>query len=428
MAKKSKCLTCEFLQADAVGIYHCQFTGESWREYSSGCQSCVNIPPTEQLLNPKQQGKRKQFQKEIRQNLKAGKATLVLGAGISVPMNMPDWLGLVSRMSGYALQYQTYKQVEPDPSDADREYRRALEADLSSGKLKLFSGVNVLESGQYIAQILATSARGRQENELIKGAISDIIEDSLPPEAFLNEHPGLSLEDIAKDNTLCAVAYLMQADGGFRRALTYNFDTLVQEYLISVFNVPTERVITYSESWNQGSENADPIQLFHVHGCIPRRKNQVSPNSAFPKESERIILSEDSYYDTERYEAYNWQNSIQSFYLNRDCCVFVGFSADDYNFRRILRQMGDHRSRNSALPRHYLIFAIDQLVRDTWAVVCHHYLSADMTPEKVRRDALILLNLQLEMKANYWKRYGFYPIWVTIQDIPDFLLSLLETV
>lgn len=425
MASENKCLMCEFLQADAAGSYHCQFTGESWRKYPNGCQSCVNIPPTEQLLNSNQQDKREQFQKEIRQNLKAGRATLVLGAGISVPMKMPDWLGLVSRMSGHALLYRTYKQ--PDSSNADREYQLALEKDLSSGKLKLFNGVNVLESGQYIAQILEASAKERAENGLIKGVISDIIEDSIPPETFLREHSGFSPEDIAKDNTLCAVAYLLQADGGFRRALTYNFDTLVQEYLISVFGVPPERVITYSECWNQDLENvsSDPIRLFHVHGCIPRYENQKCPNSAFPKESGRIILSEDSYYDTERYEAYNWQNSIQSFCLNRDSCVFVGFSADDYNFRRILRQMGDHRSRESALPKHYLIFAIDQLVRDTWAVVCRHYLSFDVTPEKVRRDALILLSLQLEMKANYWKRYGFHPIWITIQDIPEFLLSLL---
>ena len=104
---------------------------------------------------------------------------------------------------------------------------------------------------------------------------------------------------------------------------------------------------------------------------------------------------------------------------------FVGFSADDYNFRRILRQLGDPNAQRANRPKHYLILTIDELVKDTWVSICRSHVPRGTTPEDVRSDTLVLLQKILHMKENYWMRYGFYPIWVSINDIPQTLLSLL---
>lgn len=58
------------------------------------------------------------------------------------------------------------------------------------------------------------------------------------------------------------------------------------------------------------------------------------------------------------------------------------------------------------------------------------YFPLDFIPldsyEEILSDTLTLLQLQLDAKATYWAKKGFYPIWVTINDIPSLLLSLVD--
>ncbi len=424
---------CQFCCYDADGTVHCSMKGSDLKKYNNGCPSCVSLPKVEDLLDHEAKIKRIEYQKEIRRELSEDRATLVLGAGVSMPMGMPNWLGLISKMAGYAQQYVDYASEEPSGGEDVRRLCVKLEQELTSGDLKLFNGVNVLESGQYIEQALRSVAGNKSAQYLLKETLSIIIEKSLTPDQWTQkewkesypdknapkEHPLLA----AKHNSLCAATYLLYADHGFRRVLTYNYDTLVQEFLMDVFGVNPDRIFTHPGEWNRCSRKGidDPIDIFHVHGCIPRRERLERPSSAFPKESEQIVLTESSYYNTEQLGAYNWQNSIQSYYLNRDSCIFVGFSADDYNFRRILRQMG-----TGSHPKHYLILTIDNVAQETWATVCRHRLFNSATAEQMLEESLRLLKLQLDMKMAYWKRYDFYPIWVTVNDIPKFLLSLAE--
>lgn len=438
-------LGCKLLSTND-GNCTCNFTGDNWKKfpgkgYTNGCLTYINIPPITSLLKEEMLDAWKErwdmYRSDIRQALGKSRATLILGAGVSAPAKMPGWQGLISQMSGYAFQYRDYTGANPNRGaieKATQERLLKLESELISDGLTIFNGVNVLESAQYVEQLLNDSVRGNSNYELTKAVISAIIQNSETPEEFLKQwkidnpdENSKDLKSVASGSSLCAVAYLLQAPRGFRRALTYNYDSLVQEYLLSIFGQPLDRIITHSEGWNP-MEEKDSINIFHVHGYIPRTKN-CNKLPAFPRESQRIILSEDSYYDTERYEAYNWQNSIQAFYLNRDTCVFVGFSAEDYNFRRILRQMGSNRNGDIAFkrPKHYLFLTIDSIVQDTWMNMCRRHLSREKTSyEEILSDTLTLLQLQLDAKATYWAKKGFYPIWVTINDIPSLLLSLVD--
>ena len=411
--------------------YTCCYRSRDRRNNPMGCQSQIELPGIGALLDSEMNDKRQENIEKLKNTLQWG-ATLVLGSGVSIPAGLPDWAGLISRMSGYALQYQQY--IESNTSDIKNQVRLAqLERELISGDLKILGGVNMLEAGQYISQQLEAT-REQAGEDLLKEVLTAIVEESKTAEDYLAEwkklHPGMepergdiaSARAVAHDNTLCAVAYLLQAKGGFRRAMTYNYDTLVQEYLISVFGISESRIVSHSEQWTPFTER-DPIEIIHLHGCIPRVANR-GRGTAFPQESHRVILSEDSYYDTERNGAYNWQNSVQSFFLNRESCAFVGFSADDYNFRRILRQLGKCSEHHA----HFLFMTVDQIALDTLESVCQNRLKVHRTvcPDVLKHDALLLLNRQLSMKARYWEnKYHFFPIWVTIADIPKTLLSIL---
>ncbi len=367
---------------------------------------------------------------------------LALGAGISIPMGMPSWTGLLSRMSGYAFQYQSYIAADTVAS-ADAARLQKLENELIKGDIEMLNGINALEAAQYISLTLGQEP-GAVRDGLIKSIISEIIARNTSPQEFRkstdcpeplqgrlkrkgkpwNREEKAALRALAEKNTLIAVAYILQAKDGFRRALTYNYDTLVQEYLIDFLEVPAKRVVTHSEKWMPVPKSVnDPIELLHVHGCLPR-PNLRGRSPAFPEESQRLILSEDSYYDMERGGAYDWQSSVQSYHFNRDTCVFVGFSAEDYNFRRILRQMKTYTSTDR--PEHYLILTIDGLAKNIYASLCRSQLKAGLNYDELWNDAKVLLNQELSMKAKYWGQYKFHPIWATVKDVPNILMSLMQ--
>ena len=91
--------------------------------------------------------------------------------------------------------------------------------------------------------------------------------------------------------------------------------------------------------------------------------------------------------------------------------------------------MGSNRNGDIAFkrPKHYLFLTIDSIVQDTWMNMCRRHLSREKTSyEEILSDTLTLLQLQLDAKATYWAKKGFYPIWVTINDIPSLLLSLVD--
>jgi len=415
-----------------------------------GCEDSIQIPPIRELLDDDGNKERADCIQTVRDARKEEHACLVLGAGVSISANMPDWNGLLSRLAGYALWYRgQMNEPKGDPiaeakEQAKRALLRSLEQDLILGDLTVSVASNPLEAAQYIWKTMDIRSEMDHEGTL-QAMISAIIEDTTTAKEFCEKHPDWKpagedtrdedardreARDLAKGNTLCAVAYALQAKGGFRRALTYNYDTLVQEYLIDVFNIPPERIITHADQWTcRPSSASDPIEIFHVHGCLPRPE-QRGKGTAFPQPSKRLILTEESYRMMESWEVYNWCNSVQSYFLNRDSCVFVGFSAEDYNFRRILHQLGgqqqERQKQGDSHPSHYLILTVESLVKNAYSHLCRARLGGSLTPADLEKEVLALFREELRMKADYWKYYGFHPIWATRDDIPETLLELMD--
>lgn len=427
----------------------------------SGCSLQGKPSSVIDLLDRDQTVERNGCIEAIRKSIKAGQASLVLGAGVSVPAGMPTWTALISKMLGYAIQYELLERYLLYSSDNsvrnDINSQLPLTKEMISGKIKLLGNVNTLESAEYVSQFFDDLSAERWIREKLPEIsvgtmVARMIDSTDTPEALFRksyhlEKPltdaaiALGWKEIAKKNTIFAVSYLMAQDSGIRQAVTYNYDPLVQENLLELFGIPKEKILTHPGKWNEEKNNSSDLrQFYHVHGFVYGERHAEKAecqgfHRVFPSESGPLILSEDSYYRIEQEEAYNWSSSIQSYFLNRYNCIFVGFSAEDYNFRRILRQMSSTFNNNeghdsSNHPWHYLILSVDNWITDTYKAICTAHWSNSKTASikvqtQIDQEVKLLLQKILTSRAKYWKRFGIQPIWVLREEIPTLLTTLL---
>jgi hypothetical protein len=102
--------------------------------------------------------------------------------------------------------------------------------------------------------------------------------------------------------------------------VNYNYDSIFEDYLIS----KSVRFTVLSDVHQRIKPGTLPI--YHVHGYL---KQGGGPKTG-------IVLSEDDYH-AELMAPYSWSNLVQSSFLTRSTCVFVGTSMTDPNLRRLLR-------------------------------------------------------------------------------------------
>jgi len=476
-------LHCSYLKSDEHGHKYC---------VTKGCQDCgckpeIKFPYVKDFLSDIQLDEQNINLRKVRSAVACRSAALVLGAGVSIPSGLPDWVGLVSRMMGHAIQYN---QISSNKSRAVNE--RMTDA-LIRGDLRFLNGINTLESGQYVKQLFDDPSLPRKQRDQLpelamKEMIFRMINDSLtgkellakcfcrqsgaapfsnvskekkrdlaqrweewedvkkkgfPPNGAEQEkellgeiyrciegHLDLDKDQagIARLSTIFAAAYLSARENGIRNVMTYNYDPLLQECMLELYGLKAENLMTHPGRWSEKFNRVEKEgvrEIFHVHGFVPGRRHLSKKEKiVYPEESERLILSEDSYYEVEQNGTYNWSSSIQSYFLNKYNCIFVGFSAEDYNFKRILRQQGSYRENEE--PSHYLILAIDDLIRNTFKDVCRYHMQTQDGFEFVAEEAKTSIQYILECKQKYWRRFGICPVWVTVGEIPELLVSLIS--
>lgn len=463
---------------------HCKYRCKAYPGHHCGCESIIDFSSVEKLLRQEQWDNQNRYILQIANNVKNMKAALVLGAGVSIPAGMPNWVGLVSKMLGYSMQYDRVGSLFGNESENIDENKRKtiLSKELISGKLKFLRGINTLESAEYVSQTfddvaLPREIRDRLPDVSIKTMVRSMVNETKNPYLILAEYcvghkdspitkrlPQIIQEQIANNsikdedllyeiqqlisqtdihqsvasiNTTFAVSYLLSCANGFRTAMTYNYDPLIQEQMIQLYGKDSRKIVTHPGKWNVGGEGE--TEIFHVHGYVPGDRHRMlsGTNSClygrvFPESSDHLILSEDSYYEIEKSGVYNWSSTVQSHFLNKYNCVFVGFSAEDYNFKRILKQLEPVSEKYpEARPWHYLILTIGDIIKQTYEDVCRYYVHRysnampENTAEEIALDCKVLLQYTLACKEKYWNRYHIQPIWVDVKDIPELLLRLL---
>lgn len=222
----------------------------------------------------------------------------------------------------------------------------------------------------------------------------------MEPEEFrrvVRENLYRNVGDCKADRLLNAISVLskpVRTHKGLKSIITYNFDDLLEHKL-------SEKQIGY-HIISDDKDIPDPsvLNIYHVHGCLPRE--EVADSGA------ALVFSEEEYHELYR-DSYSWSNLTQLNAFRETTCLFVGSSLEDPNLRRLL----DVYCRSCDTPRHYAV-----LVRKTLK-------ETDDIQEKfpVRLDEY--REIDNNIRDQYFESIGINVIWADDYDeIPAILQEI----
>lgn len=377
----------------------------------------------------------------------AGKVTWILGAGISKSAGVPLWSECLLRMWARIL----YLEKE-DNLKAGKEFRDTLNDMKSqikkpekvlrkinltiSGKMtsEILNGVNTLEAAEYIQNFVAESvSRFSNKDELYEQAFVRLLRDALKPELSPKE-----ILDKLKNQVIGLLASYFTRQVNENKKVTvisYNFDNLLE---FALENEGLEKRYCYIK--NPGTTEVfngkKGVYIYHPHGTV-----SVVP-TALSEDSGRFVLAESNYGRLEQ-KAYIWENSIQAKALHESSCVFLGFSGEDYNFRRIIKNMESDEERQDTV--HYLFLSLESLVKKMFGSAVNKKLLGDVPRTEEERERLLghiskteydavlrqllkneemiyermLIIKKLYAQYLYWERHNIIPIWTTRDELPE---------
>lgn len=386
--------------------------------------------------------------------LKEGDWVFCLGAGVSISMGLPNWYGLLAKMTAQILEIESgkdarlvesddaeraayyegvekmYESIENSPNN--EEFWNKMTAALDGKDKNVFSAINVLESAEYIRTFIKNIITNRHSDteklpEDIEGHIAwqmnHLIRETYPK--------NIQITDANIENTtLGAIANLMKAC--IHNAITYNYDNLLEECLRKVCGDEGGKIhsLTKENAPHDLNDKDGGWNIYHVHGRIP-----VVEHSG-EEESESVILTESDYYQ-EEHMSYSWTNIIQSYMIERANLIFVGFSGADYNFRRIMKFVDKERLKQDR----YIFFSVDDIVKAVFQEALEGTIGDERT-EKLNRcikkmndkttseyhyEKLLINNL-VYAQGMYWKEHGLKVIWTSLEELPDVLKSCISKV
>ena len=382
---------------------------------------------------------------------------LCLGAGISISAGLPDWYGLLAKMTAqiipdemmFELQNNTracqldasgYDRTESDPKTDDEafqadvqrffeelnaaggktEYLEKLES-AQNGKYKyVFANINVLESAEYIrnyiAHLLQPENNSKESKETAERNINWHINYFIHQSCLQSLKYSMDSEKMKK-SALGAAARLLKSDKDsiIHDVITYNYDNLLEEYLRTNCGCDAAKIHSVIKTdvlprfGDQGAWN-----IYHVHGRIPVFECESEPMS------EEVILTESDYYKEERIN-YSWTNTIQSYILGRANVIFVGFSGTDYNFRRLLKYI---RQDKSNAHKRYIFFSVDDIVNAVFGNRENIDDSVSQCIKKMNQNEgsyayeKLMINYLIHAQTLYWYKNGMEVIWTSHEELP----------
>lgn len=358
--------------------------------------------------------------------------TFCLGAGVSIAAGLPGWYKLLSKMMGRLLFLDSEIDKTEDVSAFFQAKNQITEQQYTNSNFlkkmndayngcysEMFDGEDTLELAEAIYHYVyyesgigySDEKAGKDEQKLladfqVKRLVRDICLCEETP-----QFEGTVLEAIA--------SVLKRQEAKKKEIITYNYDNLLEEALRVTTNISSEEMISYSGGDIFDADEKKTYHIYHIHGCVPVIEGRGE------KESDRIILTEHSYGDIER-EGYGWVNTIQSYKYHTSNMIFVGFSGQDYNFRRILRNLKPVKKDSN---QHYIFICIDDIVNKIFKEVpLEERKEVLKDPDKLKEEyafELLLLNQLLGQKYVYWSEYGLIPIWTTFLELAGMIKELL---
>lgn len=311
--------------------------------------------------------------KEAKEVVGKGNCVLFLGAGVGMSAKMPSWNELLKDLMGEV------KKLKGETLDAFKE--------LSSHVLDE-CGNSYLVMCRYLQTAI------KLHDDKVK--FSDLIQKHL----YGKKEPSKLLDDLAN----------IVQQRKTEEVLTYNFDDLLEQYLIKLGLQEGKDFITISKDAEISGNEMLPI--YHVHGVIPEK----GP-------SDIVVFSEEEYH--KRYSnPFHWSNIEQLHALSRKHCFFIGLSMTDPNLRRLLdaaRQINqtDNECHYAFLKRQKL----EEYCLANMLEACKYvHISESLIDKKKQQD---IYSLNYTVIECIFRDLGVKVIW--FEDFDD-LPSLIEEV
>ena len=317
--------------------------------------------------------KRDAIIQEAKEVVGKGNCVLFLGAGVGMSAKMPSWNELLKDLMGEV------KKLKGETLDAFKE--------LSSHVLDE-CGNSYLVMCRYLQTAI------KLHDDKVK--FSDLIQKHL----YGKKEPSKLLDDLAN----------IVQQRKTEEVLTYNFDDLLEQYLIKLGLQEGKDFITISKDAEISGNEMLPI--YHVHGVIPEK----GP-------SDIVVFSEEEYH--KRYSnPFHWSNIEQLHALSRKHCFFIGLSMTDPNLRRLLdaaRQINqtDNECHYAFLKRQKL----EEYCLANMLDACKYvHISGSLIDKKKQQD---IYSLNYTVIECIFRDLGVKVIW--FEDFDD-LPSLIEEV
>ena len=282
---------------------------------------------------------------------------LFLGTGVNMGVRGIDysWNALLNHLLRYATSQVTHRGEEVMAKMLQSSVSELIKNDASLEDLKEQVAIDSI----FPREVKSTIVKQTIGNESFVKLIQDFLYRQMNREklekaanAFIIDlkNNGPKLERHIDFFSLFSVVDLILRNRNIRAVVTQNYD----QFLCDAMNkMKDDRVYRhYVEGRNvvvrdispsaicdwkgQTKFTYDGINIYHVHGFIPRYEEIQAPKN------NRIVLSMDEFYEDSR-NVYSWQIASQLHFLSQYTCIFCGLSLDDYTNQRLLHYVkGKH--------------------------------------------------------------------------------------
>jgi len=237
--------------------------------------------------------------------IEKGRFGLVLGAGVSKPLNFPNWGQLVERIAKHPEV-----QGEHILSSAGRNLSETSKTQM------LFLHYRTKNLEKTNEQLTSKSERRIQGQwrRIIHSALYEGV--SSDPTELRDRHPYLKewIPVILKSGM----------------TVNYNFDDTIQQLIILDKPAHPGTVRAFETVWNAYLPfRSESAILYHPNGFLPR--------NLLENPSESLVFSEESFAD-QLIESMAGHHASLIHHLSKTTCIFIGLSLSDPTLRHLLRQ------------------------------------------------------------------------------------------
>lgn len=321
---------------------------------------------------------------------KSQRLVMVLGAGTSVPYNLPDWNTLLQKLLLLTLKSDDMKKDNKTASILAKTFSKIFEP-------------NSLVSARYLHNYFKTKSPTAQltfENAIREALYTDI-------------KTSFDSELMKELRQFCIAA---GKNPNLDAIITYNYDDIIEQCLTNIdVDIPFASIHARGMKYNQHQ-----LPIYHVHGYLPRKGQLTVKN--------KIVLSEDEYHQ-QYIDVYSWSNLVQINKFRDFNCLFIGISFTDPNLRRLLdiakNERGDDEIHHYCFRKKYnnaqIKKKLEQLLSE------NNELLNEKVEAKIELDDAVerLGKLMESFEEKDALSFGVGIIWInSYEEIPELLKQI----